>query len=55
MSMASISSHGAKKGKGMHEATSIMAMHPKWLHPNKVSWASDITIQPHKGVKCGKA
>ena len=34
-SMESIASHEAEKGKGMHEATGIMVMHPKWLHPNK--------------------
>ena len=34
------------RGEGMHEATSIMAMHPKSLHPNKASWASDVTTQP---------
>ena len=44
--MASISSHGAEKGKGMHEATSIMAMYPKWLHPNKGLLASDVITQP---------
>ena len=44
--MVSIASHGAEKGKGMHKATSIMAMPPKWLHPNKASWASDVTTQP---------
>ena len=31
------SSHGAEKGIGVHEAISIMAMYPKWLHPNKAS------------------
>ena len=45
-SMASISLHGAKRGKGIHEATGIMAMCPKWLHSNKASWASDVTTQP---------
>ena len=56
-SMVSISLHGAEKGKGMHEATDIMAMHPKWLHPNKASWVSDVTTTPRltKGVKYGKA
>ena len=34
------------KGKGMHEATSIMAMHPKWLHPDKALWVSVVTTQP---------
>ena len=31
-----------KRGKGVHEATDIMVMHLKWLHPNKASWASDV-------------
>ena len=31
------------KVRGMHEATSIMMMHPKWLHPNKAIWASNVT------------
>ena len=44
--MASVSSHGAKKGRGMHEAIGIMVMHPKWLHLNKALWASDVTTQP---------
>ena len=44
--MASISSHGAEKGEGMHEATGFIVMHPKWLHPNKASQASDVTTQP---------
>ena len=35
--MASISSHEVEKGKGMHEATGIMVMPPKWLHLNKAS------------------
>ena len=39
-------SHGAEKGIGVHEATGIMAMHPKWLHPNKASWAWNVTTQP---------
>ena len=45
------------KRKGMHEATGIMVMHPKWLHPNKASWASDVTAQPQNpmGIKHGKA
>ena len=42
ISMVSISSHGAEKGKGVHEATDIMVIHSKWLHPNKTSWASDV-------------
>ena len=37
--MANISSHGVEKGIGVYEATGIMARHPKWLHPNKASWA----------------
>ena len=44
--MVSILSHRAEKGKGMHKATGIMAMHPKWLHPNKASWSSNVTTQP---------
>ena len=36
----------AEKGKGMQEVIGIMVMHPKWLHPNKASWASDVTAQP---------
>ena len=45
------------KGESMHEATGIMVMHPKWLHPNKASWASDVTAQPQNpmGIKHGKA
>ena len=35
----------SEKGKGMHKATDIMVMHPKWLHPNKASWASDVTVK----------
>ena len=46
ISMVSIASQGAEKGKGTHRATSIIVMHPKWLHPNKVSWALDVTTQP---------
>ncbi|KAK9986904.1 hypothetical protein SO802_031855 [Lithocarpus litseifolius] len=42
--MISIASHEAGNGKGMGEATGIMAMHPKWLHPNKASWASNIDL-----------
>ena len=38
--MVSMSSHGVEKGKGRHEATGIMAMPPKWLQPNKPSWAT---------------
>ena len=33
------------KGKGMHEATRHPETHPKWLHPKKASWASDVTNQ----------
>ena len=43
--MASISSQGAEKGKGMHEATSITEMPPKLLHPDKATWVSDVTTQ----------
>ena len=45
-SMVSISSHEVAKGKCMHKATGIMVMHPKWLHPNKASWASSVITQP---------
>ena len=41
------SSHGVEKGKGMHKVTGIVAIRPKWLHPNRASWASDVTTQPH--------
>ena len=44
--MVSIALRGAENGEGMHIATDIMTMHPKWLHPNKASWASDVTTQP---------
>lgn len=33
------------KGKGVHEATRHLKTHPKWLHLNKASWASDVTKQ----------
>ena len=33
-------------GKGMHKATDIMVMHPKWLHSNRALWVSDVTTQP---------
>ena len=41
------------KERGMHKATGIMEMPPKWLHPDKALWASDVTTQPQpaKGVK----
>ena len=29
----------------MHKATGIVAMHPKWLHPNKALWVLDVTKQ----------
>ena len=45
-SMVSIKSHEVEKGNGMHEATDIMVMHPKWAHPNKASQASSVTTQP---------
>ena len=35
--MASISTQGVEKGKGMHEAINIMVMLPKWLHLNKAT------------------
>ena len=44
--MVSITSHGAEKGKGMHEATGNKVMHLKWLHPNEALWASNVTTQP---------
>ena len=31
MSMVSISSHGAEKGEGVHEVTSIITMHPQMV------------------------
>ena len=34
------------KREGTHRVTSIMVMYPKWLHPNKASWALDVTTQP---------
>ena len=40
------SSHEAEKGISVHEATGIMAMHPKWLHPNKALKVSNLTTQP---------
>ena len=40
------SSLGAEKGIGVHETTGITAMHTEWLHPNKASWASNVTTQP---------
>ena len=45
------------KGEGRHEATGIMAMHPKWLHPNKASWASGVTKQDQtcKGCQAWKS
>ena len=43
--MTNISLHEVEKGEAIHEATGIMAMHPKWLHPNKASWASDVTTR----------
>ena len=47
----------SRKGKGMHEATSITEMPPKLLHPDKATWVSDVTTQPQptKGVKHSKA
>ena len=40
-----------RKGKGMYEATQNLEMLPKWSHPNKNSWASDVNKQDqaHKG------
>ena len=40
-----LASHGAEKGKGMNKTTGIKTMPPKWLHPNKALWASDVTTQ----------
>ena len=37
------SSHGVKKGIGVPKATGIMVIPPKWLHPNKASWALNVT------------
>ena len=50
--MASNASCGAEKGKCMHEETGIMVMHPKWLHPNKALWVSDVTTQPQTRQGC---
>ena len=46
----------SRRGRGMHEATSIIEMPPKWLHLEKASWALDVTTQPQpvKGVKHSK-
>ena len=33
------------KGKGTHKATWHQEMPPKWLHLNKASWASNVTIK----------
>ena len=52
--MVSKASHEAEKGEGMHEATGITEMHPKWLHPNKASWALDITTQPYTVLRMAK-
>ena len=41
--MVSITWHRMEEGKGVHEATNIMVMYPKWLHLNKALWASHIT------------
>ena len=47
----------SRKGRGMHKATGITKMPPKWLHPDKASWVSDVTTQPQpiKDVKHCKA
>ena len=47
----------SRKGKGMHEATGITEMHPKWLHSNTASWALNQITQPqtHQECQCGKA
>ena len=44
-SMVSMSTHGVEKRKGMHDATQHPEIPPKWLHPHKASWASDVTAQ----------
>ena len=33
------------KGKGMYEATWHLEILPKWSHPNKASWVSNVTKQ----------
>ena len=33
------------KGKGTYEATWHPKMPPKWSHPNKASWSSNVTKQ----------
>ena len=38
-----------EKGKGMHGVTQHPKMPPNWLHPNKTSWASDVTTQGQAG------
>ena len=35
VAQTNISLHGTEKGKGVQEVTSIMAMHPEWLHPTR--------------------
>ena len=40
------------KGKGMHKATRHPETHPKWLHPNKASWVSDVTKQDQAHGGC---
>ena len=35
----------SRKGKGTHGATQHLEMPPKWSHPNKASWVSDVTKQ----------
>ena len=44
------------KGKGTRGATGITEIRPKQLHPNKASWALDVTKQdqPTEGAKHGK-
>ena len=41
-----------RKGKGMYEATRHPEMLPKWSHPNKASWASDVTKQDQARGRC---
>ena len=36
----------SRKRKDTHKATRNLEIPPKWLHPNKASWVSDVTTQP---------
>ena len=44
------------RGKGIRGTTDITKMHPKRLHPNKVSWVLDVTKQDqaHEGRQAWK-